>query len=56
MGYFLSKSSSYYEKSKIRFDRQLDSFDKRLSETITDHLNRDSDIRFSDGAYLGKVI
>ena len=56
MGYYLSKSSSYYQNSRIRFDRQVENFEQRIGETVSDYQNRYSDVRFSDGAYVGKAV
>lgn len=54
MNYYLSKSSSYYQKSQFRFDKEMQKFEQRVSESLSDYRNYYSDLRFSDGPYLGK--
>lgn len=54
MSFYLSKSSSYYQKSQLKFDKEIKNFEQRVSESLSDYRNYYSDLRFSDGPYLGK--
>ena len=40
----------------MRFDKSVETFEKRMSETVSDYKDRFSDVKFSDGPYLGKAV
>ena len=54
MAYFYTYSSSYYQKSQIKFDREVRKFESRLAESLSDYQKHWSDVKFSDGYNSGR--
>ena len=54
MAYFYTYSSSYYQKSQIKFDKEVKKFESRLAESLSDVQKHMNDIIFSDGYNSGR--
>ena len=42
-------SSSYYQKSQIKFDKEIKKFENKITESLSDYQKYYSDLKFSDG-------
>lgn len=53
--YFQTHSSSYYQKSQIKFDQEMKKFEARITESLSDCQKYYSDLKFSDGYGSGRA-
>lgn len=54
LSYFHQYSSSYYQKSQAKFEQDVQTFDSRVQESLSDYQKHYSDLKFSDGTMSGR--